>query len=449
MGYITFILSAIMLVVSIKKHKNNLLNPVVLFFTLWTGILFLSILNLYDIYRPSAKAYLLILLMLIFFFIGSFINKILPFLKNKTQKLKKQKIQPFYIAIYILVALFLFFTIIDCVIVVQGLLDGVPMWKIRGWRMAPFGTSSNPMLDRRSFIEEIFRSTILTPFEILMPPIAAYTFFNDKNKKRQYTLLISSILMLLTSSFAGGGGRLGFIYFFGTFIISFVLTNKDKILTKETKKKYSKMLLIFMIIGVAIVVLFTSFRTGASFIKQCYTYFALPPTLLSLWLPEIEKFKHTYGLLTTFGIHSYLFRGLDAIGLDFLIPQIYNDTFGYMLEAETIKQVGYGVATAFVTPVYYFYIDGGYFFVCLASLLFGMLITNAYNKILQEINIRSFTFYILIMYGIFLTFIRVQTVIPAYVIAFILAAILLPTENNINFIKNILKRCKVKICKKN
>ena len=263
--------------------------------------------------------------------------------------------------------------------------------------------------------------------------LSFYYFFNEENKRRKYVLFGVSLLVLITSSIAGGGGRLGFIYYIGCFILVFFIVYKNNNSSIEKIKKYKKIIGTFLIIGVLFVAIYTIVRTGfGNIIKQTYTYFALPPTLLSIWLPDLENIKHTFGLTTFFGIHSYFFRVLDTIGLDFLVPQIYNDTYMHILDAEIFKQVGYGVANAFVTPIYYFYIDGGYPFVCIASIFFGYLVSSLYENFEKEIDARSFVIYALVMYGVFISFIRIQTAIPSYIISFILAIFLLKSQKNKN-----------------
>lgn len=450
MSIIAFIVSSLLLLASIIVSKNKKsISPIVLFFALWTFILFLSSLNLYNIIKPSSESYFLIILMLIFFFLGSMLKKIkenkkindkIEIVKEKVQlKLKKEEkqpnhcIKPNFIIFYILCFAIILFNIIDLVIIIKESIKGIPMWQIRNWSLEPYG-SNNPILDRRSFIEESFRSIILAPFLTIVYPLVAYYFFRSRDKKQRYMLLITSILVLLTSSLAGGGGRLGFIYYFGCFLLSFFIMYKNNQFPKETLKKYSKMVITILILGIVSVTIFTIFRTGiGNLMKQTYTYFALPPTLLSEWLPEIKDVPHTYGMTTFFGIHSYFFRVLDTIGLDFLVPQIYNNTFTHILNAEIFKDVGYGVGNAFVTPIYYFFIDGGYPFVCIASFLFGCIVSIAYEKFEKNMNVRSFTMYTLMMYGIFITFMRIQTAIPAYIISFILAAFILrPLEQQEN-----------------
>ncbi len=432
MGIVATALSFIFLIISIILKKTKSIKPSTLFFALWTFVLFLSTLNLYNINSPSNEAYFLIILMLIFFFCGNLVGNVLKIkIPNFISKYKKDSkilnIKPRYLIFFTLSFLKIFFNLIDCVIIFKEYSKGTPMWQLRNWALEPFG-SENPILSRRSFLEETLRTVILSPFADLVPPITAYSFFYSKNKKEKYTLLINSIVMLIISSLSGGGGRLGFIYFIGCFILAFYIFCKDKNTTKKTVKKYLKIVSVFIIIGFIFVVGYTVIRNGiGTFTKEVYTYFALPPTLLSEWLPTLKESEHTFGLLTTFGIHSYFFRALQFLGLDCLIPQIYNNAYQYILNAEIFRNVGYGIANAFVTPIYYFFLDGGYPVVCIASFVFGWLVMAVHKHIEKNMNLKSFAIYALIMYGVFLSFARIQTVSPSYIISYLLIWLVLKT----------------------
>ena len=436
MGVVTLLVTVTLLIVNIiyrlrKKEENRIVHPSTIFYMLWTFILFLSVLNLYGLYKPSNEAYFLILLMNVLFGIGNFIGEKIKWNKEneKDEKNEKEKFWSFStIVICIISVIYIILLLIDCYIVITNYTSGVPMWKIRRWNMEPFDTADNPLLNRRTIIEEAFRNIIIIPFELILTPIAAYYFFN-KSEKKKYLYLTFSIIILFLSSVAGGGGRLGYIYYFGTYLLSYIYMMKNNMNISEEKKKiYKKVIYTLLVVGVIVVIAFTAIRTDMSFFKQVYKYFALPPTLLSTWLPQIKEFDHTYGMLTFFGIHSYVFRGLKAVNMGFLVPEVYNNAYNYLLKAEDFVQSGMGVANAFVTPIYYFYIDGGYPFVCIASLLFGILISTVYKRICNEIDARNFVLYILSVYGVFLTFIRIQTCIPGFIIAIILTFLILKRE---------------------
>ncbi len=417
MGILTLIISIILLIINYKQDKGKILSPAILFYGLWSFILFLSNLQLYNITKPSAEAYFLILLMLIFFHIGKWLAY--GYIKKSKRETKTTEITPRFKIIYFLILLLLFFTLIDCFIIFKNLAAGVPMSEMRRWRMGAFGIDINPMLARRSFVEEAFRSIILAPFETIIPPLAAYYLFSPEKNKHRYWFFAFSILILLLSSIAGGGGRLGYIYYIGSFLLSALL------FSKKSNLNIKKYMALFLGLGILAIFIFTSIRTESGLLKQTYTYFALPPTLLSIWLPKIKDVVPLYGMLTLFGLHSYIFRVFITLGLNFLVPSSYHIAYNWLLNAEKFVNTGYGVGNAFVTPIYYFFIDGGYPFVILASTLFGFLIFKFYKKNEDITNVKSFIFYILIMYGVFLSFMRIQTSIPSYIISFILVAILL------------------------
>lgn len=67
MSIIAFLISGLLLFVSMYKREKKVISPITVFYALWTFILFLSMLNLYNILKPSNEAYLLIIFMLAFF----------------------------------------------------------------------------------------------------------------------------------------------------------------------------------------------------------------------------------------------------------------------------------------------------------------------------------------------------------------------------------------------
>lgn len=419
MGILTFIVCLFLLLINYKQDKKGILSPAILFYALWSFILLLSNLQLYNITKPSNEAYFLILLMLIFFYIGKWLAY--GVIKKNHQKFAEVNINPKFKIIYFLIFLVIIFTLIDCFIIVKNLKLGIPLSEMRRWRMGAFGIDNNPMLARRTFVEEAFRSIVLAPFETIIPPLAAYYLFSPEKYKKRFLLLALSLLVLLLSSIAGGGGRLGYIYYIGSFLSSALLFSKK---SNINLKKYIS---IFLCLGIFAIFIFTSIRTDVGLIKQTYTYFALPPTLLSIWLPKIKEAAPLFGMLTFFGVHSYIFRIFGTLGLNFLVPNAYNLSYNWLLNAEKFVNTGYGVGNAFVTPIYYFFIDGGYPFVIMASTFFGFLIFKFYKK--HNINnVQSFIFYILIMYGVFLSFMRIQTSIPSYIISFILVSFLLKSD---------------------
>ena len=410
---------------SLISQRKKAISPFVFFYFFWDFILLLSVLNLYGIYLPSDKAYFYIDLMLIFFFVGmvlrTFLRKRVSLRKcgfNSTSKDAINKIN--FKILYPLAFLSFFFLIKDGFQILKLLKSELPLWQIRNWSLAPVG-ADNPIRSSRSFAEELIRKIIIEPFGNVMTPMACYYFMAERNNKNSKWVFLITIVQLVLSSIVSGGGRLGFLCFCMAFFFAFLLVSNHHMVARKIIKRYRRYILFAVLICFMAVVASTALRTGTgNFIKQLYTYFALPPTLLSIWLEKLDALQHTYGLLTFFGVHSYIFRAFEAIGLNSLVPKIYQVAYQAILNAELFLDTGFGIGNAFVTPIYYFYIDGGPFAICLFSFFFGVIVASFYNRYSSHkvIDCRLFSLYYLVMEGIFFTFMRIQTCIPVYIISF-------------------------------
>jgi len=418
MGVICFIVISSLLLVFIAL-KEKVISPIIVFLSLWSFIMFLSCFNLYGMIKPSNESYILLLLMVLLFSYGYFFGKKVRVSQNISNPEKDPTLNQFVFKLLFVFAIL--FSLLDSYLVIRYFMAGYKMWEIRNWTLQSFG-SSNPMLDRRSFIEELFRTIVIEPFKMLVPPIASYSVFNYKSREFGLKIAISSVILLFLSSLSGGGGRLVYLYYVGVFLVAYFVNRKSKMKKVGKLKKKIRLIAVFAIV---MVVVNTSIRAGMeNLFRQIYTYFALPPTLLSIWLEQIKNMPNTYGLLTTFGFHSYFFRGLSVVGLNELVPQVYNISYDYIIGAEKFMNIGSGVGNAFVTPIYYFYLDGGIFFIIIASFIFGACTAITYKKIIRQVNLKSFCNYCLIIYGVFISFMRIQTAIPSYIISFILVSIL-------------------------
>lgn len=423
MGITALCICIICLVASLLLFRNRLVSPVSFFFALWSLVVFLSLIGLYDMKEPSGEVYFLLMLMVVCFFAGSVAYERIP--GRKEDKSIVGKVCVRWKIFYILLVMLVLVEIFDAGFMLSHCLNGTQVTEYRNWVYEPWG-SRNPVLDRRSLVEEAFRTLVLSPFGALVHPTAAYIFFDrNETRRRRYGLCGISLLHLVLGNISSGGGRLALIYYIGCFLLAFLVFLQEKKITESDKKKYGILAGFAILAGMGMLLANTIARSGTGMLlKHAYTYFAMPPTLLSEWLPTLKEATHTYGMLTFFGVHSYFFRTLHMIGLDSLVPDIYYEAYRHVLNANEFYELGFGTGNAFVTPVYYLFIDGGYLFVCIVSAGFGGVIAALYHRLAREMNIRNFTLYIIMMYGVFVSFMRVSTVIPGYWIE-IIAALLL------------------------
>lgn len=421
MGLIVLCICFICFISSLFLFRNKPMNPITFFLALWSGIIFLSILGLYGLYPASNEAYLLLLLMIVCFFAGGVVC--IKWRRTLTKPSKVcEEICVRWKIYYLLLIVIIIIKLCDCVLLLKYYRDGIEMTQLKVWISEPWG-SENPILSRRTLLEESFRTLIIIPFESLIAPITSYVLFQSTEKNRKKCILFClSLIHLLLGSLSGGGGRLGFICYGGCFLLAYFTFVKKNSLDRQKTKMYRRGFAIAAICGIGLIVVYTIVRSGrGAFLKQAYTYFAMPPTLLSEWLPELKEATHTWGGLTLFGLHSYFFRVLEVLKLNFLIPDTYYVLYQHILNADKFLQLGFGTGNSFVTPIYYFYIDGGYFFVCAASAVLGGVISMLYEKLTNCINIRSFVMYIMIMYAVFVSFMRTSTAIPVFWLGFLMA----------------------------
>lgn len=421
MDIIALLICIMLFLVSIVVFNNKPLHPATLLFGLYSVILFFSVLNLFGIYKPSDESYVLILIMLSCFGMGSLVSNFTSIhihLRNANKYIKKKcllNIKLYYLLIGIAIAFLLY----DIIVAFKYIFNGIPAWQVRNWTLEEFG-SNNPILSRRSFVEELVRTVILSPVGMIIPPIAAYTFFDPLYKKNKNSIIILSFIHVLLTCVAGGGGRLRIVYFCGCFAIAYLLFSDRKLYHNFNKSRYRKYIAVAGAIAFIGIVLMTWLRLGVGYLwQQVYTYFALPPTLLSIWLPSIKNATPTYGMLSFYGLVGYFFRTLKMLGLNSFVPQAYNDAYRYILDAQRFKNTGYGVGNAFVTPVYYFILDGGKMFLFFISIFMGVITSKVHKLVRKKADIRQFSIYALMMYGVFESFMTIMTAVPVQIISFI------------------------------
>ena len=70
MGITALCICIICLVASLLLFRNRPVSPVSFFFALWSLVVFLSLIGLYDMKEPSGEVYFLLMLMVVCFFAG-------------------------------------------------------------------------------------------------------------------------------------------------------------------------------------------------------------------------------------------------------------------------------------------------------------------------------------------------------------------------------------------
>ena len=176
MGIVATIITISLLAISLfaLKGRYRFTNPLIFFLTLWSLILFLSLFHLFDLDAASNQAYILLIIMISAFTTGYFLYLLISAKKKpkpeQAAKTSKQPELPSLKESFLLKVLFgiiiisIILNLVDYFIGLKYIMDGLKPWQVRNWTLAPFG-SSNPILDRRSFVEEIFRAFVASPVQ--------------------------------------------------------------------------------------------------------------------------------------------------------------------------------------------------------------------------------------------------------------------------------------------
>lgn len=401
-------------------RRRCLFNPDVFMYGVWAVVIFLNALSLFGIKPADDEVYLLVTAGMCSYLAGTVIydifSKVSIFPSAGSNKQYSRTHLMNYRFIYLMAYITIFFLLIDLFIAVRYMMRGYSFVQVRTWMTETYSASTNPIMSRRSFIEQIFRVMVLSPFQMAVNPLCAVDFFFGNRSKR---LLILTLVIQLMGIVAGGGARLGVILLGVSFITTYsIFIKKYGHKNRKVAPKKRRMRLLILV-GCLAVAFLTLRRSSVRILEEAYYYFALCMPLLSYWLPIIKTYGHTHGMMSLFGIARVPFLALDKVGI--YTSGTYTRAYEYMIAANTFHNIGHRVANSFVTPYYYMYIDGGYFAVIIGMILIGIIASKVYRKVVQTYDLKAIYFMLMIDIGLFYTFIRLETTATNYVFALIFA----------------------------
>lgn len=359
----------------------------------WFIALFLSIIEVNNIYEVRDSTYLLIYLGLISFILGYLTVKISKnrdytlsemILRNKVEHITSSKLYWVIlgsVCIYVYSTLIIFF---DAVVMYQTLSD------VREDYFS--GELYGPVFSQ-------IDAFILTPFSIISTPIFVYLLFY----KRNIICLLLGFFLLGYESL--GGGRFGYIRIFIAIIFLLVIIlNVHRVYQRRFKKFF--LILSCVLIGLLSVV--TSLRTNTESANESHllehisSYTAGPIKAFDYSLENDYKTRingYKYGQLTLSGLTGLSNLFLSRVGVT--IPLALHD----LTEIKQEDQIKIGrdrYFNALYTANLFFYHDFGImgmiFFPFIFGMLFRLIIRRTYKtQSFCMIAVLSWLFYVLIM----------------------------------------------------
>lgn len=364
MLYIAVIITFLLGFVAYKKHKS-LFNPNVAFCFLFTFSLYLSSLNYNKVPQPTLDGIFIVLLGVLFFWLGCNISD------DKFKRLNTTK--SFLVnekRLKLVLLLGVATTFLEIKRNVTVFLHGGLM-EIYAQRLAMEYSGEDNSLSK-SFEEAINRQFVFSPVMYFLMPMTLYMFF----VKNQKIYLYVSLLVLLSILISDGGRTVVMLYII--YIIFFVQCKKRVIkLTNpfskiKTSRKYK---LLFIVIGVLSSYVFVARATDL--IDTIVAYYGYPVILMEKKLDIAMQSGYTYGMMALQGLLRPILNIFKmGTGISFDLLERASDASSIVQQAESLSsEVMYN---AFVTPFYYFYVDFGYLGVALESFIFGYFTEKTY-----------------------------------------------------------------------
>lgn len=434
MAFIIGFICAIIAVFSCLKTKF-VFNPLTTMLAIWSVLLPLSGLRLYQTYALSDKALLVIAVGLIGYTIGTSIGMIpIKYVYHNTtiREAERQSVDYVfnYKLLYILNTISILVYSFLLVQVIRLLLSGRTYIYIRELFVSEDegGLRSNHLIN-------VLRSFIATPMTYLMMAVFPIEVFF----KRKDRLLIIQTVLLIVFFVLTTGGRSVMLWF--PIYIVYVYLYKRKITSSSDRHRNRKNKR-RIILGVIVMGFFLYIMTinrkgeGVDLLREAYIYFVAPLPHFDVWIDRVSSNNVIgYGLSSFYGLlypFVYLLRLLHIFnGNPEFVLKIYNYSFSYLEASSFIGP--HTKMNAFVTIFYQPFVDGRFLGVFFILFVFGFICGRSFYKANYQNNLKSLLIYLLLFQKIIFSFVRFYFTQQAQSLCFILAfvifdAVILPKD---------------------
>lgn len=407
MGIIAIIIS-LFVGIAFWRAERNFCNPGSIMGFLWAIICYMAYIQAYRLYATSDFVYLLVSISLACFGLGCFFcrhktTKIsrgyLPRIFNKSEDAELNKL--FIRGLCVLSVVLLLGNALDSV---KLLMSGIDMSDIRA--QEDMYHYNNPIFD-------LINNYIVKPFSFAILPIFAADFF--LSKKPDKFILVCTVIIVVERVLIEGG----------RFVIIYVLCALLVSLSAVKKKKKIDMRRVWFLVGLivvsAVAIYYVTISRGIESEEQgrsLYRYICGCLPHLTVRLNYMENLEvYTWGFSSLNGYVHYIASILENFGInypDFLLEvrELIN------VEDKVAISADFGQFNAFVSPIYYMYLDGRTLGVAIGMFLYGFFSFHCYKKMKKEVHPRDLAIYLLVVQGLATTMVRIQFSQVHYSVAF-------------------------------
>lgn len=392
-------------IISIKLY-HKFFNPVTIMCGIWSVILYLSSLCLFELCQASINSYFILALGVCFFMIGFtarnlFKKKYRIIIRNSNNTVRhKFSLRTKLVwALLIFTLVFEFINAKNSISILSngGSLDSVLL-----------SVRANAS-DARGTITNVINNLIVGPFKFAIVPICAYHIANKKQK-----IMSIFVLILLGIGVISSGGRVLVIYFIVSLCVSFTISHKRHTFSVDVIKrikKQKKRFVILILFVLFIFILLSISRSGERLIQHTYLYFSMQPIMFETWTQNIKE-RGLYGCgeaaLNGFTFHFlYLIKNIFSIPF----PKHWYDVFNSIMLVDTNWKpiTTYGLpANAYVSAFWYFYLDARIIGVILESFIWGWCCANVFKNAVNNPNIKNICLYSMFLFSVVDSYVRIR-----------------------------------------
>lgn len=389
------------------KKFHFILNPITVACFIWSIILPLSSSELYGVFVPSDKTYLVIIVGFSSFLIGAFVGSTRSRFVLSKDNLSVGYLQPKYRVNYTFVHIICLISIgyylFQLVIVVRLLTSGMSYYSIR---QIAVGSGEN-VLNSSTLIAQL-KGVIAYPTTYMMIALLPVElFFGKKNKIIIFEAIVLMVMFVLTS-----GGR-SVILWFAVYVIAifFFYKKQHPDFAIKVGRKYKKYIIILLVLLFIFMLYITKSRKGdeVDLVRELYIYFVVPMTHFSHYIDVVDgSGVYGMGISSFYGFLYPLFYLLRLLRIFHGYPEfILNVHYMSFEMMERGYPVGGGInMNAFVTMFYQPYLDGRIIGVVMIMLIFGFVCSRAFVNAYYRNNIRALLVYILFLQKIIFSVVR-------------------------------------------
>lgn len=420
--------------------EKKILNPITVFFSVWTLIFYLYNLKLYKINVASEVTLQIFLVGFVSFSLGFYFIKAIPSKYNIDWKFGEWNSRNLnsklrYDLVLFLCYISIFYYCIRSFSSISCILSGNSLAVIRASAQANAGSNGG--------IITVLGNVFFNPIVMALQPIIACEFLIKSYNSRK--LLILNILLLFFRTMADGS-RSTLIYFAFHILIAFTFyyekllkqqkkIRSDKVIRDKNNKKKIK------IIGSVVlffIILTTISRSGNNLVRYAYYYFTMEPYMFEQWSKVVDSRGLVgLGLASTNGFTFYLFYILKNLRILSDYPSFWHSINTIIGQTDSEWQVITTTGTpanAYVSLFWFFYLDGRILAVTLGSFIYGAFSANFFVNAIKKMSAKSIALYSFVIQGILMSFVRLQFSDMTYAIAFIIIFAMYRTEKSYDVI---------------